>query len=214
MIKPKLHFTPRGRHARPVYWARATESFLRVCLAAVTIGVVLAYLSPNPQPYSLTPWHTGLAATAPMAAHVNQVTPSNAPVGSLGSNKRPDLASALPKKAHPEASSTSRYTPKGALSLIHKYFPKDQWSIAAKVAFCESSLRYLAHNTNTNGTIDRGLFQLNSGGTEQSLLKATGHSPADLTLAYNPVWNVYAASLLYHQSGWYRWTCYDKVTKS
>jgi hypothetical protein len=94
-----------------------------------------------------------------------------------------------------------------AVRLIQEDFPKNAWPEAEKVAMCESRYDVTDFATDSNGTHDRGIFQLNDGGTEQELLSMTGHPVTDLNLALNPVWNVRAADLLYHRDGWGRWSC-------
>jgi hypothetical protein len=91
--------------------------------------------------------------------------------------------------------------------LIHEYFPRDAWVEATKIAQCESTFHTTAVHYDSNGTRDLGLFQLNTGGTEQELLSLTGKSVNDLNLAFSPAWNVQAAALLYHRDGWSRWSC-------
>jgi len=50
-----------------------------------------------------------------------------------------------------------------SIYYIHKYFPEDQWEMAEKIARCESGLSNMAVNDrNTNGSTDRGLWQINS----------------------------------------------------
>lgn len=79
--------------------------------------------------------------------------------------------------------------------------------MAIQVAKCESHFIATSNHTDSNGTHDLGLFQLNTGGTEQELLGLTNHPATDLGLAFEPVWNVQAAALLYSRDGWSRWTC-------
>jgi hypothetical protein len=94
-----------------------------------------------------------------------------------------------------------------AITLIKKDFPATQVPEAEKVAKCESHYNATDVGHDSNGTVDRGLFQFNSGGTEQELLTMTGHPTTDLNLAFNPSWNVRAAAILYHRDGWGPWSC-------
>ena len=71
---------------------------------------------------------------------------------------------------------------------------------ALRIAACESEFNHRATHRNRNGTIDYGVFQLNSGGTMQSL----GLTPAS---ALDPVANVKAARRLYLRRGWQPWVC-------
>jgi len=94
-----------------------------------------------------------------------------------------------------------------ALPLIHEYFPASAWPAAVKVVWCESRFHVNSINYDSNGTHDRGLFQLNDGGTEQFLLRATGERPANVGLAFDLSWNVHAAAVLYKRDGWSQWSC-------
>lgn len=73
---------------------------------------------------------------------------------------------------------------------------------ALRVAKCESQYRHWITHHNRNGTIDYGVFQLNSGGTLQSLGLTT-------RTALDPVANINAAYRLFKQShnSFKRWTC-------
>ena len=72
--------------------------------------------------------------------------------------------------------------------------PRSAWHDAEIVAWCESKFRPTDIGFDSNGTHDRGVFQLNDGGTEQYLLTMLGHNPNDLDLALNPVINVRLAA--------------------
>lgn len=71
---------------------------------------------------------------------------------------------------------------------------------AIAIARCESEFDPHARHRNRNGTIDYGVFQLNSGGTMQSL---------GLTAAEALDWqaNIDAAHRLYRRRGWQPWVC-------
>jgi hypothetical protein len=96
---------------------------------------------------------------------------------------------------------------KYVITLIHSAFPSSAWHDAAVVAWCESKFHANDIGFDSNGTHDRGLFQLNDGGTAQYLFKMLGYNPNDLNLAFNPVLNVRAAALLYARDGWSQWSC-------
>lgn len=98
------------------------------------------------------------------------------------------------------------------MRLIQRDFPPVAWHEAVAVAWCESKFRPRDVGYDSNGTHDRGLFQLNDGGTEQYLLEMLGDDPSNLDLALNPVVNVRAAALLYHRDGWSPWTCAQNQT--
>jgi hypothetical protein len=93
------------------------------------------------------------------------------------------------------------------VSLIENAFPKSAWRAAEAVAWCESKFRTNDVGFNSNGTHDRGIFQLNDGGTQQYLFRMLGLNPDNLSLGFNPVLNVRAAALLYARDGWSPWTC-------
>jgi hypothetical protein len=97
------------------------------------------------------------------------------------------------------------------VALIHSDFPASAWHDAEIVAWCESKFRPTDIGFDSNGTHDRGVFQLNDGGTEQYLLTMLGHSPSDLALAFNPVVNVRLAALLYSRDGWSPWSCASQI---
>ena len=93
------------------------------------------------------------------------------------------------------------------VSLIHHAFPPSAWHDAVAVAWCESKFHPMDIGYDSNGTHDRGLFQLNDGGTQQYLFKMLGLDPNNLDLAFNPVLNVRAAALLFARDGWSQWSC-------
>jgi hypothetical protein len=93
------------------------------------------------------------------------------------------------------------------VTLIHQDFPQRAWHDAEAVAWCESKFRTTDIGFDSNGTHDRGLFQLNDGGTEEYLMAMIGQNPKNLNLAFNPVLNVRAAALLYSRDGWSQWSC-------
>ena|GEM_PF-1390628 len=93
------------------------------------------------------------------------------------------------------------------VSLIHQFFPQNAWYDAEAVAFCESKLQVNEIHYDSNGTHDRGVFQLNDGGTAQNLMGLIGQNPNNLNLAFNPVLNVRAAAVLYKRDGWGQWSC-------
>ena len=92
-------------------------------------------------------------------------------------------------------------------AMIEQAWPQAQWKNAEAVSTCESHMNPLAEGTNSNGTHDMGVFQLNDGGTLQGLLTRTGHAATDTSLAYDAQWNVQAAYLLFKERGWEPWSC-------
>jgi Transglycosylase SLT domain len=97
------------------------------------------------------------------------------------------------------------------VTLIHQDFPARAWHDAEAVAWCESKFRTTDIGFDSNGTHDRGLFQLNDGGTEQYLMAMIGQNPKNVNLAFNPVLNVRAAALLYARDGWSQWSCESAI---
>lgn len=71
---------------------------------------------------------------------------------------------------------------------------------ARRIVACESTWNPHARHRNRNGTVDYGLWQLNDGGTLQSL----GLTRA---MALDPVASTKAAYRLYKRRGWQPWTC-------
>jgi hypothetical protein len=92
-----------------------------------------------------------------------------------------------------------------AVLAIAEHFPEKDFSMAIKIAWCESRLNPSALNgSNTNGTADRGLFQLNDGGTMQRLGVTS-------RMAFDPYHNARAAKILYDDRGWKPWVCHNKL---
>jgi hypothetical protein len=108
---------------------------------------------------------------------------------------------------------TSDPTPADGLvvRLIHQDFPHRAWHAAEAVAWCESKFHASEIGYDSNGTHDRGLFQLNDGGTEQYLMAMLHKNPNNLNLAFNPVLNVRAAALLFRRDGWSQWSCESAI---
>ena len=98
------------------------------------------------------------------------------------------------------------------ISLIKSIFPPAAWHDAEVVAWCESKFNPADMGFDSNGTHDRGVFQLNDGGTEQYLLGRLGLDPNNLALAFNPVLNIRAAAVLYARDGWSQWSCQSALS--
>lgn len=96
-------------------------------------------------------------------------------------------------------------------ALIQTYFPATEWERANQVSRCESGQRNVISPPNRNGSTDRGVFQLNDGGTLQQLLVEDGYPATRLELALDADWNVRAAARLWSQRGWQPWTCAAKL---
>lgn len=86
-------------------------------------------------------------------------------------------------------------------ALIRETFPDDP-ATAVAIAYCESGLKATAYNpTNTNGTTDGGLWQINS--VHDQRLRQLGldkYNPEDAT--------VFARMLYDERGGWGDWMCY------
>lgn len=132
----------------------------------------------------------------------------------------PDREEDAPAKAQPQIK-TVKYTPEEIarklvkrklteseqriVRLIWLNFEPRHFTTAVLVANCESTLGINPiGRKNRNGTQDFGVFQMNNGGTLQSL----GGTRA---LALNVEWNIHAAAKLKERSGWNRWVCYKKL---
>ena len=76
--------------------------------------------------------------------------------------------------------------------------PQSQWATAGAIAKAESGLCVNAYHYNTNGSIDRGLYQINS---------VHGYTRSCL---YNAACNTDKAITIYRQRGnWTAWTTYN-----
>lgn len=84
--------------------------------------------------------------------------------------------------------------------LIRSHFPEDA-ETAVAVAKCESGLNPTAYNpTNTNGSTDGGLFQINS--VHDKTLNSLGLDK------FNPVDATKFARMLYDKNGFTDWVCF------
>ena len=101
------------------------------------------------------------------------------------------------------------------LALVRRYFPADQVGNAMAVARCESGHSNAIGATNSNGTTDWGVFQLNDGGTLQGALRRIGAPFTSIAeaqqLALDAETNVRAARTIYDSRGWAPWVCAYKT---
>lgn len=199
----------RAKHARPPKRLEGTVVSSLVA-AGLSVWASALLIIPTGHPaVSLSTVQVGTATARSVAAKPVVAKPVVAkPVArpAVRATARPTVRSG-PRSHAVEFVTVSVDSPAGVVRLIHQYFPESQWSAATRIARCESTLRANAVNVNKDGTRDLGVFQLNTGGTLQEILGLTGHPATDLNLAFNPVWNVRGAALLYHRDGWGRWTC-------
>ena len=84
--------------------------------------------------------------------------------------------------------------------VIRTAFGDNLFKKAIAIAWCESRLMPDAYHSNKNGSTDRGLFQLNDGGTAQRL-------GIDAENAFDAELNSKAARILYEDRGWQPWVC-------
>jgi len=107
---------------------------------------------------------------------------------------------------------TSDTTKQVSIYYIHKYFPQSAWKDVEATMRCESNLNNLSTNWhNKNGTIDRGLYMINSVHAGQ-FKTVTG---MDYSVgAYD--WDASSkfARWLYDHSGLQPWVCYQIVKGS
>jgi hypothetical protein len=207
---PKTHDRSKDVKRRPKKWPRLALALLVVPTFAMTLpssGAVrqvdvvrlVATLEATGRHRWLPMSHAAWSTSRPEVRSV-VATASNA--GAVGQVVAQTVA--LPSTSVP----TSGYL----VSLIHHAFPPSAWHDAVAVAWCESKFRPLDIGYDSNGTHDRGLFQLNDGGTQQYLFKMLGLDPNNLDLAFNPVLNARAAALLFARDGWSQWSCASTLT--
>jgi len=146
------------------------------------------------------PWRVHQALLE--AKHLTSSRPRVAPTRIVSS---PAVVSTVSMTANYEPVPSA--TADRVISLIKAIFPPSAWHDAEVVAWCESRFNPTDIGFDSNGTHDRGVFQLNDGGTEQYLLGRLGLDPNNLALAFNPVLNIRAAALLYARDGWSQWSC-------
>lgn len=96
--------------------------------------------------------------------------------------------------AAPVSSNVNQYR-----ALVAKHFPASQVDNAMAVMQGESGGNPSAHNKNTNGTTDGGLFQINS---------IHGHDPKKLK---DPDYNVRVAAAMFKKQGWGPWVAARKL---
>jgi hypothetical protein len=156
------------------------------------------------------------ALSTPSTAATTFSKPIRGVVADIGTTSRPRHLLTRPR-ATPVvvelADFTNAPTPTDGyvVSLIHQDFPQRAWHDAETVAWCESKFRPADIGFDSNGTHDRGVFQLNDGGTAQYLMARIGQNPNNLNLAFNPVLNVRAAAVLYARDGWSQWSCASAI---
>jgi hypothetical protein len=162
---------------------------------------------------SLTVMPTPSPAATTMSPVLHDVVATSV-TRSLHSLRQLDLPHPrAPRVVAEPATVTTTPTPSDGyvVNLIHQDFPEHAWHDAEAVAWCESKFRTTDIGFDSNGTHDRGIFQLNDGGTEQYLMAMIGQNANNVNLAFNPVLNVRAAALLYKRDGWSQWSCESAI---
>lgn len=98
----------------------------------------------------------------------------------------------------------------GLDELVKKVFPKDQWDNVPRVLAGENANHNpKAENKNKNGSIDRGLMQINSNTFDDfmrrkgNLLKSKGITSYDDM--YDPQKNLTMAKIIWDEQGWKAW---------
>ena len=181
-------------HSRGLVWTGVLALVLSVCVA------------PTTSPAATTISHP-IGGVATTISHPMRGVPAETIVSS------PSRVAALHRRPVAITAELADFTadPTPAddyvVTLIHQDFPRQAWHDAEAVAWCESKFRTTDIGFDSNGTHDRGVFQLNDGGTEEYLMAMIGQNPKNLNLAFNPVFNVRAAALLYRRDGWSQWSC-------
>ncbi len=178
-----------------------TLSHTTIWASLVTLIITFSTLS--------TPSTAATTISAPIRG-VPALSATSSPVRHVAARVRPRHTVALKAEL---ADFTVDPTPSDSrvVTLIHQDFPQRAWHDAEAVAWCESKFRADDIGFDSNGTHDRGLFQLNDGGTEQYLMAMIHQNPKNLNLAFNPVLNVRAAALLYARDGWSQWSCESAI---
>ena len=189
---------------------------LRPLLAALTLAVLasfifdstasFAFTEPTPEPIAQQALEVPVETTTSTTSTTSTTTTTEAPI-------------AVPeqKQVQTPTNSSGEALKGNALRVWNAFrdLGTSEASNAVTIAFCESSLKAGASNSNENGSSDYGLFQLNDSGTLQKLFKElVGYAP-NQKQAYDAAmwstWNIKAARELYNQRGWAPWACGAKT---
>ena len=92
--------------------------------------------------------------------------------------------------------------------LIEKHFKQEDYIEVSRIIFCEPSGRANAVGTNTNGTRDIGLMQLNDSTYDWISNKLGWFGDRK-----NPEFNLKMSSWLYYKSGNHHWNSSGKCWK-
>jgi hypothetical protein len=182
-----------------------SAGMIRVGALALVVSLTLVP-APSPAATTISRPIRGVIAETIMSSPTNQLSPARHLAPRARRSQDAGVVAEL-------ADFTNSPTPNDGyvLTLIHQDFPARAWHDAEAVAWCESKFRVTDIGFDSNGTHDRGVFQLNDGGTEQYLMAMIGENPKNLNLAFNPALNVRAAALLYARDGWSQWSCASAI---
>lgn len=190
-------------HSHGLIWAGAFALILSLCVSPTSSTAATSISPPIRDVFAMTTISMATITSSP----VRQLPLRHIPVRHAMLHHRVVAATGE------LADFTTHPTPSDGyvVTLIHQDFPPRAWHDAEAVAWCESKFRTTDIGSDSNGTHDRGLFQLNDGGTEEYLMAMIGQNPKNLNLAFNPVLNVRAAALLYARDGWSQWSCASAI---
>lgn len=110
--------------------------------------------------------------------------------------KVPEQRTVIPREVPREA-------PCSYGALIAKYFPQEQWSNTCRIMKAESEFDPNNTHNNTDGSIDRGLMQINSVHSK----RVNG----DLESLFDPDTNVRIAREIWGEQGWSPWVAAKKL---
>ena len=100
----------------------------------------------------------------------------------------------------------------GVRDQIRAVFAAADEDDALIIARCESAYNPLAIGINTNGTMDIGVFQFNTGGTLQAYMPGSTLA-AQIDSALHSDTNIHAAFELHRDDGdWGAWSCRDQLS--
>lgn len=114
--------------------------------------------------------------------------------------KVPAVAPPAPQPPVTQATQVTTYA--SGCSTYGSIFRQYAWNVSVAEAICmaESSGDPYNHSSNTNGTIDRGLMQINSIHSDMV--------DGNLSALYNPTVNIAVAWRIYSADGWRAWSAY------
>lgn len=193
---------------RPGRWAGigVACAVLAAAVAIPTFGMVFGDSVDQPQ--------AAAAANAVVAPNQSAMGAPQEQFKLMPPAADPVAPAPVPEAAAPEVAtniSPTVISSKDVLKLVKKYFPADQVGNAMAVASCESGQKSIKGETNSDGTTDWGIFQMNDGGTLQSTLPNIGvqftSKEHAQQLALDPDVNVRAAASLMYSRGWAPWVC-------